>query len=302
VPGKVAIATSCVLAMTLAPRVLAQGESVFVTLCRVHFTVTDETGHFVHGLTRNDFTIYDNDAPQRISDFSARERTPLSVALLLDRSLSVGDRFRDATGAATTFLRSILQDSRDRALVVTFDSHVYLMQGWTSDVTSSAAGIETLSPAGGTALFDALFKTCRDAFDLADRSQRVVVLVTDGEDTTSHATFEQALQMATLSKTRVYVVGIKGEQAMSPRELSGRRVLTALADLSGGRVFYPGDQDSSHLAPVFEALQDELRNEYDASYYRESPPDGSFHRLRIVAGLRGLTIHAPTGYVGQRLR
>lgn len=300
-PARAEIAAALWLAVLCAPGVLAQGESVFVTLCRAHFTVTDRDGHFVRGLTRDDFKVYDDDVPQRIANFSAKERAPLSVALILDRSRSIADRFQAVSTAATTFLRSVIRQPADQGLVVAFDSRVYLLQGWTSDTTPLVTSIQALTSAGGTSLFDSLFKTCRDAFDLADSRQRVAVLVTDGDDTTSRATFEQALQMATLSKVVVYVVGIRSESSMNPRELQGHHVLSSLADLTGGRVFYPGGEEPAALASVFAALQEELRNEYDVAYYRESPPDRSFHRFRVEANVKGLTIHAPTGYFGRRL-
>jgi VWFA-related protein len=295
------IAWTALLSMVAATGVLAQNENVFVTLVRTHFTVTDRTGHFVTGLTPVDFTIYEDDVPQRITKFTTTVRAPLSVALIIDRSRSVGDRFQAVSDAAAAFLRSVIRDPGDRGLVVAFDSKVYLLHGWTPEAAPLVASIHTLTSAGGTSLFDSLYKTCRDAFDLADTRQRIAVLVTDGEDTTSRATFEQALQMATLSKVVVYVVGIRAESSMNARELQGRHVLTSLADLTGGRVFYPEGERSVQLASVFARLQDELRNEYDVAYYRETPPDPSFHRIRVEANVRGLTVHAPTGYFGRRL-
>jgi VWFA-related protein len=295
-------AAASLVCLLVGSAVFAQNENVYVTLCRAHFTVMDRLGHFVPGLTRDDISVFDDDAPQRIADFAAKRRSPVSVALIIDRSESVSDRFQVVSEAATTFAESVVRDRDDQGLVVAFDSKVYLLQGWTSETAKLVDSIRTLTTAGGTSLFDSLFKTCRDAFDVADPRQRVAVLITDGEDTTSRATFDQALEMATVAKVVVYVVGIRTERSLNPRELQGRRVLATLADLTGGRVFYPNGTGRDQLTAAFDEVQEELRNQYDISYYRQVPPDHSFHRIRVEARDKALIVHAPTGYFGRRAR
>jgi VWFA-related protein len=181
-----------------------------------------------------------------------------------------------------------------------FDSKVYLLQNWTPDSGVLVDNVRKLTAAGGTSIFDALLKTCRDLFNGADDRQKVVILVTDGEDTTSVATFDDALRVAKLARVAVYVLGVRAENSLNTRELQGRRVLTNLAELTGGRVFYPADYRSQSLPALFATLQEELRNGYSLTYTLDVPADNTFHRIRVVTKNPSLNVHAPTGYYAQR--
>lgn len=275
----------------------AARQDVFVTLCRTHFTVTDAHGRAVTGLSRDDVTVYDNDVPQPLSEFVPHPDAPVSVALLIDRSQSVSDRLPLLTSAASAFETAMLRNNGDRSLLVAFDSHAFLLQDWTDDVSRIVGHINALTAAGGTSIFDALFKTCRDRFDITDMRHNVVVLITDGEDTTSIATFDQALQMTTLSRVVVYVIGVKAERSLNTREWQGRRVLSGLADLTGGRLFYPDEQRENDFATLFGRVQEEISSTYTATYYLDTMPDNSFHRIRVETRDKSLTVHAPSGYI-----
>lgn len=290
--------TLCVVVAASA----AAAQQVYVTLSSVHFFVTDRNGRFVSNLSASDFTIYDNERPQEIRTFMQRVHSPVSMALILDRSHSLSEPFPLVLQSAAAFVTSAIHDREDQAALVAFDSKVYLAQNWTSDSKALVDKIHALTAAGGTSIFDALLKTCRDRFDGADTRQRIVVLVTDGEDTTSVATFDDALQMARLSRAVVYVLGVRSEHSMNSRELQGRRVLANLAELTGGRVFYPADYEPATLQRLFAALQEELRNGYTVTYSLDVPPDHTFHTLRIEPKNKSLSIHAPTGYYARRLR
>ena len=277
----------------------AATQDVFVTLCRSHFTVTDPQGRIVTNLRREDITVYDDDRPQRIDSFTTHIAAPVHVALLIDRSASVSDRFGTLSAAAAGFGQSMLRSADDRGLVVAFDSKAYLLQDWTSDGARLASSIRALASHGGTSVFDAVYKTSRDKFELGDEHQNVLVLVTDGDDTTSTATLDQALEMATRSHAVVYVVGVRAENSMNTREMQGRQVLTRLAELTGGRVFYPDEKDD--IATLFAKVEDEVRSAYGLTYYLDREPDNAFHSVRIDTRDKRLTVHAPTGYIARRL-
>jgi Ca-activated chloride channel family protein len=280
---------------------LAFAQNVQVTFREARFTVTGASGQFVKGLTRSDFIVYEDDVRKEVTDFVTKLQSPISVALLVDRSQSMGDRFNLISNAAVTFVKSMIRENDDRGLVVAFDSKVYLLQDWTASIGDLADNIHKLTPAGGTALFDALYKTCRDKFDPSDTRQKVAVLITDGEDTASRATLDQALQMARLSGVAIYVIGVQPEGSLNTREMQGRRVLTDLSEATGGRVFYPEENREDLLSGLFSKLQDELRNEYSIGYYVDKPLDNSFHRVRIEAKDKSLTVHAPKGYYARKL-
>ncbi len=287
-------------ALGLCVPLAAPQQNVYVTLVHTHLTVTDAQGRLVTTLGRHDVVVYDNDVPITVADFGQYGDAKIRVAVLVDRSQSVNDRFPLLTSAATAFEQSVLTAPRDRGLLVAFDSKVYLMQDWTGDAARLAAGIRGLTAAGGTSMFDAVYKTCRDKFDVTDAQRNTLVLVTDGEDTTSVATFDQALQMATVSRVTIYVVGVRAEGSLNPRERRGRTVLTRLAELTGGRVFYPDDRAPERLDRLFARIDQEITSAYSLSYYLDVPPDGSFHRIRVEPRDRTLIVHAPTGYYARK--
>jgi VWFA-related protein len=289
------------LAAVLLTTVCVFAQEVQVTIREARFTVTDHEGRFVTDLGRDDLIIYDNDVRQQIDTFDKKLQSPVSLAVLIDRSASVADHFPFVLDAASAFVKSMIHEKDDRGLVVGFDSKVYLLQDWTDDSNALVDSIRKLTSAGGTSVFDAIYKTCRDKFDVADTREKSVVLVTDGEDTTSRASFEQALQMAKSAGATIYVVGIRAEGSLNTREFQGNRVLTNLTDLTGGRVLYPDAGKESQLSAVFQTLQGEMRNEYRAAYYLSAPLDNSFHRIRIETKDKSLTVHAPKGYYARKL-
>lgn len=271
-------------------------QDVYVTLCRTHFVVTDAEGRVVTSLGRGDVAVYDNDVAQEISEFTSRQHAAVRAAVILDRSQSVSDKFPFLVAAARAFATTMLHEPGDEGLTVAFDSKVYLLQDWTADSRALVGTIDRLTPAGGTAVFDALFKTCRDRLDDADDRQKAIVLLSDGDDTTSVATFDQVLAMARRTRAVVYVIGVHAENSMNAADLQGERVLERLADLTGGRTFYPNERRPDELGALLAKLQQELRGGYDISYYLHVPPDNTYHRIRVEAKNRSLTVRAPSGY------
>ena len=292
-PDAILVACLVVLLGPVSDRAGAQ--DAFVTLVHSHFSVTDGQGHPVTNLGPRDVTVYDNDMAQEIAELGVPADAPLSVAILIDRSQSIATRFQLLRFAASAFASSVLTRPDDRGLLVAFDTKVYLLQGWTSDSHALTSRLDALTAAGGTSLFDALYKTCRDEFDPAASRQHAVVLVTDGEDTTSVASLEQALRMAALTRTAVYVVGVPAEPgSLNARDLQGRAVLEQLTDLTGGRLFHP--ESPSAVGAIFERVGEELRNTYTVAFSLDRAPDGAFHRLRVEPRDKSLVVHAPRGY------
>lgn len=275
-------------------------QSVQVTLVETHFTVTDRSGHLVTDLERDNFTVFDNGIRQEIAEFSKKMQSSLSLGLVIDRSQSVSGRFQFVLEAASSFVKSVMHKQDDRGLLVAFDSKVYLLQDWTADPELLAANVRKLSAAGGTSLFDAIYKTSRNKFKTDDPRKKALVLITDGEDTTSRATFKQVQDMAQLSGVTVYVIAFKPEDSLNVRELQGKRVLTELAELTGGRVFQPENAQDEKLAALFTRLEGELRNEYRISYYLDAPLDNTFHKVRIETRDSRLVVYSPKGFYARR--
>jgi Ca-activated chloride channel family protein len=290
------VASVCAALLAVSAPLAAFQQDVYVTLVRTHFTVSDRRGRPVTTLGRDDVTVYDNGEPKPVAEFRGHVETPVRIAVLLDRSESVTDQFPFLISAATAFERVVLKGPEDRGLLVAFDSKVYLMQDWTSDRSRLAESLQQLTAAGGTSMLDAVYKTCRDKFEISDAARNALVLVTDGEDTTSQATFDQALQMASLSRVVLYAVAVHADESLNTREMQGRRVLSELTDLTGGRLFYPADQSSEGLAVLLAQVEREIRSAYTLTYYLDGAPDGSFHRVRVDAHDKALVVHAPSGY------
>jgi Ca-activated chloride channel homolog len=261
-------------------------------LVNTQVSVRDEKGRFVAGLTKDDFIVLDDGKEQPISYFSKESDQPLTVALVVDRSRSVQGALSKAQVAARNFFGSVLRAGKDRAAVVAFDSDVYVVQDFTDDASALAAAALKLTAAGGTSIFDAVYKTTRDKLGGGEEGRRVILLITDGDDTTSRASIEQAIEMALKNNVIIYAIRVPGDGSLNVRDLQGGPVLDRLTEATGGRQFHL-DGDENQLAGFFTKLQDELRSQYSIGYqFKAASSDRSFHKLTIKlkeANLRAFT-------------
>jgi Ca-activated chloride channel homolog len=186
-----------------------------VELVNVTATVADSNGRFVPGLTREDFIVYEDDVRQAVSQFSA-ERVPVSLGIALDTSGSMaGEKIDAARGALDRFLSDLL-DEHDEVFVYRFSDTPVLLHGWTSDKGSMARVLDRVIPEGGTALYDAV----SDAVPMASRGKnqkKAVVIISDGNDTSSHIGMRELKQQIRQSEVLVYAVGIDSDADDSVR-------------------------------------------------------------------------------------
>ena len=265
-------------------------------LVDTHVAVRDEKGRFVSGLTKDDFIVFDDGKEQPISYFSQESDQPLTVALVIDRSRSVQSALSKAQVAARNFFSSVLRAGKDRAGVVAFDSGVYVVQDFTDDASALAAAALKLTAAGGTSIFDAVYKTTRDKLRGCEEGRRVIVLITDGDDTTSRASIDQAIEMALKNNVIIYAIRMSGDGSLNVRELQGKPVLDRLTEATGGRQFHL-DGDENQLAGFFTTLQDELRSQYSIGYQFQPASSGrSFHKLTIKLRQANLRAFTRRGY------
>jgi Ca-activated chloride channel homolog len=262
----------------------------------VVFTVTDKHGKRVTDLKENDFRIVDdNKAPAEIRSFRAEANLPLEVALVIDASNSVRDRFKFEQESAIEFLNQTIRRGYDQAMVVGFDATPEVTQDFTDDTEALAHGVRQLRPGGGTALFDALYYTCRDKLlkkGQTGPTRRAIILLSDGEDNLSHVTREEAIEMAQRADAIVYTIstnvsGSKGE---------GDKVMERIADATGGRPFFPFQ--IRDVTNAFAEIQDELRSQYAISYKpADFRADGHFRTIEIVAlDRKNFRVRARRGY------
>jgi Ca-activated chloride channel family protein len=248
----------------------------------VVFTVTDKHGKRVTDLKQSDFQFVDDNKPAtEIRSFHAETNLPLQVALLIDASNSVRDRFKFEQESAIEFLNQTVRRGYDQAMVVGFDVTPEVAQDFTDDAEKLDKGVRELRPGGGTAMYDALYYSCREKLmkeAQAGPTRRAIVLLSDGEDNQSHVTREEAIEMAQRANAIVYTISTN----VSGTKGAGDKVLERIADATGGRAFFPFQ--IRDVANAFAEIQDELRSQYDVSYKpADFKPDGHFRTIEIVA-------------------
>lgn len=266
------------------------------SLVNTHVAVRDEKGRVVTGLTKDDFIVLDDGKEQPISYFSQETDQPLTVALVIDRSRSVQSALSKAQVAARNFFGSVLRAGKDLAAVVAFDSGVYVVQDFTDDASALAAASSRLTAAGGTSVFDAVYKTTRDKLRGGEEGRRIILLITDGDDTTSRASIEQAIEMALKNNVIIYAIRVSGDGSLNVRDLRGKPVLDRLTEATGGRQFHL-DGGEDQLAGLFTKLQGELRSQYSIGYqFQAASSDHSFHKLTIKLKQANLRAFTRRGY------
>ncbi len=260
------------------------------------FTVTDKHGRFIKDLKKEDIQVLDDTKPVgKIRSFSSQTDLPLQVALLVDASNSVRDRFKFEQEAAIEFLNQIIRPNYDKAFVVGFDATPEVTQDFTDNSELLAKGVRSLRAGGGTAMFDAVYFACRDKLMKEPRTgpvRRAVILLSDGDDNLSHVSREETIEMAQRAEVILYTISTN----ISGAKNKGDKILERMSEATGGRAFFPFKiQD---VADAFTEIQDELRSQYALSY---RPPeliaDGRFRPIEITAlNPKNLRVRSRHGY------
>lgn len=261
----------------------------------VLFIATDKHGKFVRDLNQNDFTILDDHKPpQAIVNFRREVDLPLDLGLLIDVSGSVNSRFDFEQTAATTFLQRTIRARFDKAFIMGFNSHSQLVQDSTDNVQLLSAGVHKLHNGGGTALYDAIYRACKEKF-LKDRPdhpvRKAIIVVSDGEDNQSEVSRAQAIEMAQRAEVIVYAISTDDSGLV----MRGDRVLEQIAEATGGRAFFPFKmKDITHS---YAAIEDELRSQYVVSYRpADFDADGRYRSIEISALKKDLQVRSRKGY------
>lgn len=259
------------------------------------FTVSDKKGRFVTDLGRDDFEISENKKPQQVLEFAAETNLPLRLAILIDTSNSIRERFRFQQEAATRFIDSVLRPHQDKAIVVSFDTSAELVADMTDETEVLDKAVQGLRPGGGTSLYDAIFFACRDKLmqdQPLHKFRRAMVILSDGEDNQSRYTLGQALEMAQKADVVIYTISTN----ITRIPTDGDKVMRHLAEETGGLVFFPFK--ATDLDQSFENIANELRHQYSI-LYRPEPlkTDGLYHLVNIkVHNRKDLIVRARKGY------
>jgi len=250
---------------------------VNVRLVNVFTTVTDSRGAPVADLTKDDFQLLEDGVPQTIKVFEKESAIPLSIALAIDTSPSTLRDFKLEVSSARRFVHSILR-SEDRLSIFEVTEHVDQMTRFTSDIRTIERGIDNLRTGPGTSIYDAIFLCSGSLMDREGR--KVLVLITDGGDTTSKADYNGALRRAQQAEAIVYSIIVVPVEADAGRNLGGEHALIQISKDTGGKYYYAEGQQQ--LDEAFRKISDELRTQYLLAFYPSRKlSDSPFRRIQV---------------------
>jgi Ca-activated chloride channel homolog len=271
-----------------------------VTRVNILFTVTDKKGRFVTDLSKADFDVIENKKSQAIQQFTAESDLPLRLAVLVDTSSSIKEQFRFEQQAAIRFIQSVVRPRQDRLMLVSFDSAAELVSDLSDDLKKLEEGVKSMRPGGGTSLYDAIYFAAKEklmADQPRDKFRRAMIVISDGEDTESRKSRDQALEMAQKADVVVYAISTN----ITREDKDGDKVLRYLTEETGGQAFFPFKIED--LDQSFENIANELRHQYNI-FYRPDPlkTDGLYHPVTVKAkGRKDLVVRARKGYYAPKL-
>jgi Ca-activated chloride channel homolog len=260
------------------------------------FTVTDKHGHYIPNLRQNDFALLDDGkAPAQVTSFRQQINLPLRVGLVIDASTSIRTRFQFEQQAATEFLLQSIKPASDRAFVMDFAEVPHISQDWTNNLDALETGVSRVKPAGGTALFDSVYVACRDKLLDTARGQepvrKAMILISDGDDNQSRVHEDEAIKMCQRAATIIYAISTN----WTPSRGKGDKVLTEMAEATGGQVFFPPSEEE--MSNSFHSIQQELRSQYALTYVpADFKYDGSFRPIYLYCNDRRYQVRAKKGY------
>ena len=322
--------------VSAAASIAAQSQEGFrfrsgVELINVTATVTDDDGRFVAGLTKDDFTVYEDGERQEVTHFS-NERVPVSLGIALDASGSMTDEKMAAARAAIDRFIFDLLGSGDELFFVEFSTRATLTQPWTNDPRKISRAVRDVDPAGGTAMYDAIATALPEA-QSGRNAKKALLVISDGNDTNSTTTVGELRRMIRESEVLVYALGVDGTpprrapvvlpptiQIPLPFPFPGQRrprfpppvtgggswprsagervnadALRQITDDTGGRTEIVRDFDDLEEATA--RIADELSKQYYLGYPRTGEKDGRWHAIRVEVRDRDLNVRARRGYV-----
>jgi VWFA-related protein len=284
----------------------SQKEEIFIRRVRLPIIVQDKKGVFVPGLTKNDFVVLEDRVPQQIETFSddLGQTLPVYVVVLMDTSPSTAGKLKFEQESAMNFIQTVVRARKDQVLFATFDHEINLRQDFTNKLDLLDRAVFNVKTTGNqTALFDAVWQFCDEKLRTV-AGRRVMVIITDGEDTYSRADIRDAIGIAQRTETTIYAISTKagfistvpGVEAGEVKDKKDRELAT-LAEETGGVAFFTGDMLS--LERSFNKISKELRAQYLVTYKPVNDRyDGSFRKIEVKLGdgRKDLKVRTKHGY------
>jgi Ca-activated chloride channel homolog len=270
-----------------------------VEVVSLNVTVTDQANQrFITNLDRDDFQVFEDGVKQEVTFFT-KTQTPIALTLLIDTSASMDDKLATAQQAATGFARRLRPE--DLASVIDFDSRVQILQPFTNDAAALEAAIMKTTADGSTAMYNAIYIALSELRKVRAKSpddvrRQAIVLLSDGEDTSSLLPYEEVLERAKRSETAIYAIGIRSKDPVAARGFrEAEFVLRQLSQETGGRVFFPGS--ASELPAIYTQIAEELASQYTLGYTSKNPRrDGSWRRVVVRLTRSNATARTKQGY------
>jgi VWFA-related protein len=262
--------------------------SVRVELVELPVVVLDKRDVPVLGLEKDDFTVFEDDQPVTIEGFGTTADLPLSLAIAVDTSGSMVEEFRDVQRAVSGFTDALLEEG-DEAVLIRFSWDAKVEVAWTEEVQAINSNLERVQPDGGTSLHDAVVRSLEQF--RGRRGRQAVVLLTDGEDTTSRTGWKIAERFAHTMRIPIFPIGL----GLGTLDFGSRNVLKSLAAETGGEAFFP--KNVAELPAVYERIAELLRSQYLLWYRSGSDkPLEEFRSIRVETDKPELEVHTIRGY------
>ena len=270
-------------------------------------TVHDGNNRLVAGLDEEDFQVFEDNVRQDISNFS-RQPQPTALSLVIDTSVSMEPRLSVAQGAAIGFVRRM--GANDLAQVLSFDSTTKILLEFTQDKDALERAIRRTEASGSTSLYNALYTSLRGLTQIRqergpDIRRQAIILLSDGQDTTSVIPYEDVLDLAKRSEVVIYAIALQDKPDGTGRNESSWKenqyVLGQLTTSTGGKAF--SVTDPATLPGIYAQIADELSNQYTIGYASKSTRrDGAWRRILVRVTRPNMTARTKAGYFGPSAR
>jgi Ca-activated chloride channel homolog len=276
-----------------------------IEVINLTLTVTDPKGRFVTTLEKPDFSVYEDGIRQELSLYT-HENVPISLSILIDCSASMREKLPQAQSAAISFAKTLRP--QDAAQVIQFNERVATLQDFTADPGLLEAAVRKTEASGPTALHNALYVALKELGKqkkAGELRRRAVVLLSDGEDTSSIVTDEQALELARTTEIAIYAISLRENTDLGRERRAfsqAEYLLTALSRETGGVVYFP--TALSELDAVYGRIAEELRTQYSIGYVSSNAKrDGKWRRIvvRTTTG-ENLLVRHKLGYYAPAVR
>ncbi len=272
--------------------------SINVDLVNVLFTVTDRRGKLVTDLSQKELKLLEDNRVQSITNFSRETDLPLTIALLIDTSTSIRDRFKFEQEAAIDFLYRTIRPRKDKGLLITFDSAIELVQDYSDNPEVLAKAIRQVRPGGGTKMLDAIYLACQEKLK-SETGRKLIILISDGDDNLSLETVNSTLEMAQRSDVAIFTISTNSSGFFGLTAPKADKLLKRLADETGGRAFFPFKAED--LSQSFQDIAAELRSQYSLAYRSSNVNrDGTFRAIKIEPERKNVKVKSRKGYYAPR--